>query len=216
METFLDHLPPIDWRDFERASETSKRVLHKLAGDGDLLRALVHRVEEAPRLLEMAEHHQLLDRMVIYDALDRGFRIRLHLTTDEHHDRPHDHRFSFSTLILRGGYRHIWHAPGQEVGEGMDVARLRPLFVTTEAQGACYTLHHSALHTTFTTPDTVSLFIRGPAEKQRSVITDKRSGKLWWRYGESDETAERRSEVQMSAEGYRKMRARLEVLGVLR
>lgn len=215
MISYLDAVPPIDWSDFEQASRTSKKLVRRLAGDQDLLRALIYEVEKNGRLQEMAEHHQLLDRIVIYDALDRGFRIRIHVSTDEHHDRPHDHRFSFTSLILRGSYRHIWHSPEQEIDDDMNVSKIRPLFVTREAQGACYTLHHSVIHTTFTTPDTVSIFLRGPAEKQRSIITERKSGKVWWRYGEQDETSERRTTVRMTMDDYRRVRGRLEALGII-
>ena len=131
---FLDDLPAIDWQEFDAVASTTKSIVRRLAADRSLLAALVDNVPNRPDLLRQCEHHRLLDRLVIYDGLDRGFKIRLHLSTDDHLDRPHDHRFSFTTLILRGQYDHIWYEP-KEVAEGVP-GPLRPLFATTERLGA--------------------------------------------------------------------------------
>ncbi|NEB74295.1 hypothetical protein G3I40_03445 [Streptomyces sp. SID14478] len=234
MIDYLDSLT-IDWNDFEKAGEVTREVVHRLSEDKESLRKLVYDVENKPELLAMCERHQLLDYIVIYDALDRGIRLRLHLSTDDHYDRPHDHRFSFSSRILAGGYTHTWyHMDGDVYGEGPDpearqylnrynpdprgqahLDKLTPHVTRWEAPGSCYTLHHSAIHTTFTTPDTVSLFLRGPVEKDRSVIMDKEEGTLWWRFGRQDEPEERRQQKAMGLDAYRQIRDRLEDLGVI-
>ncbi|MFD5106297.1 hypothetical protein [Streptomyces cinereoruber] len=236
-ETVIDYLDrlTVDWSDFERAGEITRDVVHRLADDKESLRKLVYDVENRPELLAMCERHQLLDYIVLYDALDRGVRLRLHISTEDHFDRPHDHRFSFSSRIVAGGYTHTWyHFDGDLYAEGPDPEarrylsrhnpdpraegvqeRLTPHIVRREEPGSCYTLHHSALHTTFTTPDTVSLFLRGPVEKDRSVIMDKAEGTLWWRFGRQDEPEERRRQKAMGLDAYREIRERLEKLGVI-
>ncbi|MGK4585450.1 hypothetical protein [Kitasatospora sp. HPMI-4] len=230
----LDQLT-VDWSDFEAAGEQTREVVHRLAGDKAALRELVYGVEHRPELLAMCERHQLLDYLVLYDALDRGFRLRLHISTEDHYDRPHDHRFSFSSRIVTGGYTHTWyHLDGDLYADGPDqealrylnrdtpdprghthLERLTPHLTRWESPGSCYTLHHSAIHTTFTTPDTVSLFLRGPVEKDRSVIMDKESGKLWWRFGRQDEPESRHRQKSMGLEAYLEIRERLEKLGVI-
>jgi hypothetical protein len=212
----------IDWSDIERARQQSKELLHALAQDRTALRALVERAREVDDLFDKCEHHRLLDKLVIYDALDRGLRIRVHLSTNEHKDRPHDHRFSFTTLILRGSYQHVrhelTHAGGEqsipvESQDDFDAVthdlRVVPRFVTTERPGNCYTLHHTEIHTTFTTPDTVSLFLRGPAEKERSIITDRETGRAWWRYGEEQEKVSRRVAKRIDEQYFDSLVARL-------
>ncbi|WP_328485571.1 hypothetical protein [Streptomyces zaomyceticus] len=232
----LDHLDrlTVDWTDFEAAGEITRDLVHKLADDKESLRKLVYDVEHRPELLAMCERHQLLDYIVLYDALDRGFRLRLHLSTEDHHDRPHDHRFSFSSRIVAGGYTHTWYHLDGELYERPDpearqylsrhhpdprgashLDRLTPHLTRWEGPGNCYTLHHSAIHTTFTTPDTVSLFLRGPVEKDRSVIMDPAEGTLWWRFGRQDEPEQRRREKSMGTEAYRRIRERLEELDVI-
>lgn len=234
MIDYLDQLT-VDWSDFEKAGEQTREVLAELAADKPALRALVYGVEDDQELLASCERHQLLDYLVVYGALERGFRLRVHVSTDDHFDRPHDHRFSFSSLILRGGYTHTWHHcdtdlyPTEDDEEArrydsrhnpdprgrFDVGTVTPYLTRMERSGSCYSLHHTAIHTTFTTPDTVSLFLRGPAEKNRSVIMDKQTNTLWWRFGRDDETAERRADKPMGLDYYRHIRTRLEALEVI-
>jgi len=221
----LDRLT-VDWTDLDRATAVTDDLLHELAADKDTLRMLVDRAAEDGDLLAQCECHRLLDKIVLYDGLDRGFRIRLHISTSDHLDRPHDHRFSFSSLILAGSYKQVRHRIVGEVPEAVDAgiqedhqavpidARVEPEFATAEQIGSFYSIHHSVIHTTIMADDTVSLFIRGPAEKERSLITDRGTGKLWWRYGSQDESPERRAQKAMDLSKLEMRRRKLEVLGV--
>jgi len=221
----LDRLT-VDWTDLDRATAVTDALLHELAADKDALRMLVDRPAEDDDLLAQCECHRLLDKIVLYDGLDRGFRVRLHISTSDHLDRPHDHRFSFSSLILAGSYKQVRHrivgevpdsvAPGiQEDHQAVPIeARVEPEFATTERVGSFYSIHHSVIHTTIMEDDTVSLFIRGPAEKERSLITDRDTGKLWWRYGAKGESPERRAQKVMDLSKFEMRRRKLEVLGI--
>ncbi|MET9628329.1 hypothetical protein ABZX92_12775 [Lentzea sp. NPDC006480] len=199
----LDKLD-LDWSDLPKTHEVTSALLAELAEDKDTLRLLVDRVREEQSLMAMCERHRLLDKIVVYDGGERGFRLRVHISTREHRDRPHDHRFSFTSRILTGRYRHTrhdlvgeldesvpWHVQ-DDVDARLSEARAVPMFVTHQTAGSTYSLHHTEVHTTFTTPGTVSLFLRGPAEKDRSLITERETGRLWWRYGADKEKTERR------------------------
>jgi hypothetical protein len=233
----LDCLDTIafDWSDFDRAGHESRAFLRNLSQDRPALRKLVYEIELRPDLLAMCERHQLLDYLVLQSSDERGFRLRMHVSTDDHFDRPHDHRFSFSSYILKGKYSHTLH----EVRRGFydearnDEARafdsrfnldmseellsqdIGPVHSRDEVEGNCYSLHHSQVHTTFTTPDTVSLFLRGPSEKRRSIIFDRDTGRYWWRYGMQEESPERRMSKAMTIEYYMQLRSRLERLGII-
>jgi hypothetical protein len=221
----LDRLT-IDWTDLDRATAVTDQLLHELAADKDTLRMLVDRAAEDDDLLAQCECHRLLDKLVLYDGLDRGFRVRLHISTSDHLDRPHDHRFSFSSLILAGSYKQVRHrivgeVPGeidagiQEDHQAVPIdARVEPEFATTEQVGSFYSIHHSVIHTTIMADDTVSLFIRGPAEKERSLITDRDTGKLWWRVGSQGESPERRAQKVMGLPQFEVRRRKLESLGI--
>lgn len=223
----LDRLT-IDWTDLDKATAVTDALLHELAADKGALRMLVNRAAEDDDLLGQCECHRLLDKIVLYDGLDRGFRIRLHISTRDHLDRPHDHRFSFSSLILAGSYKQVRHRVIGDVPDSDSVApdvqedyqavpivaRVEPEFATTERVGSFYTIHHSVIHTTIMEDNTVSLFIRGPAEKERSLITDRDTGQLWWRYGAKDERPERRAQKTMNLSQFEMRRRKLQALGV--
>jgi hypothetical protein len=224
----------VDFSDFIAAGKATRNLARALAEDRTTLRELVHGVLKDDRFA-MCERHQLLDYLVLYDAPERGFRVRLHLSTEDHFDRPHDHRFSFSSYILTGTYRHTWYECDRDpYAESSDeecqrwdslrnpdensshlLNRVSPLLMRDETPGSCYTLHHSVLHTTFTTPGTVSVFVRGPSEKRRSVIMDKTTGRVWWRYGQQEESRERRSTKAMTRLDYEEFVGKLESLGVI-
>jgi hypothetical protein len=225
----LDRLPPIDWSRFNEASQLTRSLLQELVADKETLRILVARIEHDPHLLSQCERHELLERLDIYDARDRGFQLRFNFTTEVQSVRPHDHRYSFSTYILRGSYRHIWFDPGQEIYDRsaddtaihhldrtnpdhhaqIDFAAMKPLFITTEQPGAQYTIHHSCVHATVTTPDSLSLIVKGPGEKNRSLIADRASEKVWWRFGRERETPQRIQRKKMSVDYYRTLRRKL-------
>jgi hypothetical protein len=217
----------VDWSDLPKARAQTKEILTALAADRAALSELLERAREEDDLFDKCEHHRLLDKLVIYDALDRGFRIRVHMSTDDHRDRPHDHRFTFTSLILRGGYKHIRHQlvgripqeVASSVQDDFDAVetglRVVPLFITNEKPGNCYTLHHTEIHTTYTTPNTVSLFLRGPAEKERSIITERETGRLWWRFGEDKEKNERRASKRIGSAYFDGLVGRLRAMEVV-
>lgn len=217
----------VDWSDLATAHQATKPFLEELARDQATLRLLIERARESPHLMAMCERHRLLDKLVIFDGGPRGFRLRIHLSTQEHLDRPHDHRFSFTTCILAGGYRHVRHQLVGDLGNAVPPAvqddfdavptdlKAVPRFVTHERAGHVYSLHHTEVHTIYTEPDTVSLFLRGPAEKERSLITERETGRLWWRYGADKEKADRRARKVMKPEEFDELTRRLVKMDIL-
>jgi hypothetical protein len=230
----LDKLRPIDWSNFNEASRVTRSLLQELVEDKETLRILVAQIEHDPHLLGQCERHELLERLDIYDARDRGFQLRFNFTTPIHSVRPHDHRYSFSTYILRGSYQHIWFDPGQEIYDRsaediairhldktnpdenaqIDFPAMKPLFITTERSGAQYTIHHSCVHATVTTPDSLSLIVKGPGEKNRSLIADRATAKVWWRFGREQEAQERVQRKRMPVDYYKTLRRKLADWGI--
>jgi hypothetical protein len=173
-------------------------------------------------LLGICERRQSFDCIVLHDA-ESGSRLEVHVSTDQHVDHPHDHRYSFSSFIVCGGYDHTWYKParsrdGQD-GEGAtsehgaqlpsggdepvtQQADLVPYVTRFEQPGSCYSIHHSVIHATAGTDDTVSLFLRGPEEKDAPTM-------------QVDGTPERREKKPMSVDCYRDLCAKLERLEVI-
>ncbi|MEU7058742.1 hypothetical protein [Streptomyces sp. NPDC046197] len=212
---FMDSLPAVRWDDLEAAAEVTERIARRIGDDKALLRALVDRVRRTPELREKCECHSLDDKIVIWDAPEKGLRIRLRLANTDQYERVHNHRFSFTAYILSGSYQHTLYATDQPLDETADITRFWPYFVREEPAGHSITLHHEQLHTTITEPETISLMIQSPAQKRRAFIIRKDGGHVWWREGAADESAERRAEVRMTDGRFEHWVARLEAIGVL-
>ena len=171
MYKLLDDVPAINWSDFLAAGRQTREILHRVAADREYLRYLVEHVAETPALFEKCERHELDDKIVIYDAMaDRNFRIRFRLATAYQDERPHQHRFCFSTVILRGNYFQTLYTTDQSLDDGVDFDQIRPTICREEPMGSAFTIDHNVIHSTIAPPDTISLVLRGPAAKQRAII----------------------------------------------
>lgn len=210
----------LDWADFEGAGRQSRECLRELAADKSRLREMVFAVQENSSLLGMCERHQLFDCIVLNDAKS-GWRLEVHVSTGDELDQPHSHSFSFSSLVLHGGYEHTWYKPssphsGAGQGNGRTSksevlpssdepeaqrADLVPYVTRFEQPGSCYSIHQSVVHAATATDDTVAIVLRGPAE------TRSTEGR--------DAEREPRPKGQMSADYYSDLCARLERLEII-
>lgn len=235
-EKFINRLDAttIDWSDFPTAAIRSRSLLMDLRADPVALGGLVDRIETTPELLDLCECHEMLDYLVVYDALDRGLRIRIHMATQQPVDRPHDHRFSFSSVIMKGSYQHTLYSLAEPIDYTIDDddavyyqdsrhpdprrsvgrASLTGTLTRDEGEGDCYTIDHRTIHATTWAPGTISMFLRGPVEKDRAVIMEPSTGKLWWRFGRTQETSARRADKTMSLDKYRTLRDQLHEVGI--
>jgi hypothetical protein len=151
---------------------------------------------EQPGLLRLCEHYDILDKIVLCDD-PSGARLRLHIFLPGYFDRPHNHRWSYASTILRGEYRHYLFGD-VELDEQVDPASLRVLQARQEHVGHAYALHHTMVHAVVAEPFTVSLVFRGPAVKDRFLVMDRRTGESWWQYGASQEPAHSAEAKRMS------------------
>jgi hypothetical protein len=211
----MNALPAVDWSDIEAAADTTRAVARTLGDDRELLRALIDRVPNTPELREKCELHALDDKIVIWDDQEKGLRIRLRLANSNQYERVHNHRYSFTAYLLYGTYYHTLYSTDQPLDETADVTRFWPTMVREERTGDMITLHHEQLHTTLTSPETISLMIQSPAQKRRAFMIRKSDGEVWYRLGAADEDQQRRDEVRMPDERFEHWRARLVELGVL-
>ncbi|MEW1548324.1 hypothetical protein [Streptomyces tsukubensis] len=78
------------------------------AADRPLLTRLVTGIEHDERLLAESEIHPLINRLVLYQDDARHLQVRLHLSPGTRELVHHDHKYSFSVLVLRGAYVHVW------------------------------------------------------------------------------------------------------------
>ncbi len=81
--------------------------------------------------------------------------------------------------------------------------------VRQEDVGDCYTLHHSQYHSIVEQPNTVSLLIRGPIEKERFQIASEEAREIRLQDGSSLNNPEEENQKKMRYERYEILVAKL-------
>ncbi len=165
-------------------------------------------------LFSLCEHYDILDKIILHNDEEKGIRIRLHIFADNYFDRPHDHRWSYSSHILSGGYKHIIYGIKGNVASP-EFDDLIPVQVRHEKKGDSYTLHSSQYHSVIAKPGTVSLIIRGPSHKDKFRLIDRVTKYSWWQYGASIESDEEKLKKRMTLERYDLLVDKLAKLGVI-
>jgi hypothetical protein len=201
-----------DWDDIDAVEATARKALDALAGDPAVIRAVLRDIPRTPGLLALCEHYDILDKIVLWDD-PAGFRVRLHVFLPGYFDRPHNHRWSYASTILRGSYRHYLFG-NAEMDQDIAPGSLDAVMLRQETVGSTYALHHSMVHAVVAEPHTVSLVIRGPAVKDRFLVMDRKTGQSWWQYGAANESAEDAARKRMSVDRFRELRGQLNDWGV--
>jgi hypothetical protein len=194
----ITHVAAIDWNDLAAVAATSDKLLTALDSDRTTLRELAEHALDNPQLRHLCEHYDILDKIVLHDD-PSGWRLRLHVFLPGYFDRPHNHRWTYSSRILHGSYTHTLYGTDDQLHTGdIDVTALQPRTVRTESTGDFYTLHHTMIHSVTAQPYTTSLILRGPAVKDRFLVTDRTTGQAWWQYGAATESPDEAARKQMN------------------
>ncbi|MFH8566384.1 hypothetical protein [Streptomyces sp. NPDC017988] len=204
----------VDWTDLGKVHLQNSEFLTALSADKEAMRELVDGVRAEPRLWDMCEHNRLFDKLVLHDAPDRNFRIRLHVWSNMEVAAPHDHRWSFTTRLLTGSYDHVLYHVVED-GDASVAPAFEQRFQSTERAGDSYTIHHETVHATTTKANTISLLVRGPAEKDVSRRMDPNTGKLWFGLGRKDQTDADVARRRMTVEHFDVIRAQLVDAGII-
>lgn len=197
----FDELRGIDWDNTTSILFGCTRLFDTLAADKALLTEWVANVAADEHLASMCEGYDFMRKLVLHDATDLGVRLRLHIYREGFFDRPHNHRWSFASYILRGGYVHRIYGGDDQFGENTDPATLSPIYERLELPGSAYSLHHSSVHSVHAEADTISLLVRGPAAKDRFLILDAAAEKnSFWVYGAANESPEQQASKRLTPE----------------
>lgn len=213
LPTVYAPLAGLDWTDLSAVTAASSTVLDTLTTDRALLGELADAMINDPRLAGLCEHYDILDKIVLHDDPD-GWRLRLHVFLDGYFDRPHNHRWIYTSRILSGSYTHTLYGTDHDFTDEVDVAALTPRLVRTEEPGDTYTLHHTMIHSVTAHGEAVTLIVRGPAVKDRFVVTDRATGKAWWQYGAATETPEAAAAKRMTGNQLRDRIMALRAAGI--
>ncbi|PXX58826.1 hypothetical protein DFR70_113161 [Nocardia tenerifensis] len=213
MERIAENLCWIDWNDIDDVEINCREALNELAAEPRIVRERLDDLPNRPELLAMCEHYDILDKIVLHSDDDPGIRMRLHVFLPGYFDRPHNHRWSYASRILRGQYRHYLFG-NTEVDEQMDPNKLPVLQAREEPIGTSYALHHSMVHAVVAEPFTVSLVVRGPAVKEKFLVMDRHAGTAWWQYGAKDESAEETERKRLTPDRLQEVRGQLTEWGL--
>jgi len=154
MTRFRELIAPlrtVNWAALEDVSSLLEATLRSLTAQPAMVGALFSSAEHDPSLAALCEHYDLLDRIVFHN--DQQFRLRLHVFHPGYFDRPHSHRWSYSSLILAGRYRHLLYGQDDNLADTVDVSSLEPMMIGEAPTGSFYILHHSAIHSRRITPN---------------------------------------------------------------
>lgn len=186
LQDVIDQLPQLDFDDVDLLSEQLPTLLEQLARPA-VLSELVRRFVADDRLRGMSERLAELDKLVLYIHPDTDVRVRMHIFRQGYWDRPHNHRFTFGTRILRGAYQHTVYGHATDgVAPPEDLLRTRLRRVEHEGDG--YVIEHTLVHSVAAQARTVTLTVRGPAAKDAMLIVGDEGP--FWAYGAKQETQE--------------------------
>ena len=180
---FIQQIDALDWTDFEKVSLQSQELLQHLTAHRRLLGQLIHNC-----ILNKSEQYDLLTKLVLLER-PNGTRLRLHVFTDEYYDRPHNHRWPYSALILRGGCVHRIFSSSSSSPLETTAENLTPLLIEKRGRGVPYTLNTQVFHSVSVVSRTISLIIRGPARERSFRLIDRQTGEHWVQHGADHETS---------------------------
>jgi hypothetical protein len=198
VEAIIEPLRSLDWEDIDAVEHATRKAITTITEDPGEIRAALVSLPERPELMTLCEHYDILDKIVLHND-ESGIRLRLHIFLPGYFDRPHNHRWSYASMIMRGEYRHYLFG-NATLDETIDPDSLTALQVRQEHVGTIYALHHTMVHAVVAEPFTVSLVLRGPAIKDRFLVMDRKTGESWWQYGANQESVTSAAEKQMSLE----------------
>ncbi|WP_328332166.1 MULTISPECIES: hypothetical protein [unclassified Streptomyces] len=170
----FEGIDKIDWDDLPAVAALTQPLIRRFAEDKALFRRLLFAVEHDPYLWAKCEEDVVEDKIVLWDDVEKGLRIRLRMSTDYQQQLAHSHRFSFTNLVLRGTYLHRNYVARGGFDENTLPDDVHPVMLHEDRAGDCFTIHHSALHSTpFTELGTISLVLRGNPVKERAPVMFK-------------------------------------------
>jgi predicted metal-dependent enzyme (double-stranded beta helix superfamily) len=180
LSTVIAPLRTIDWEDMNEVESVGRKVLEEINSTRSVLRLALDELPSQADLLSLCEHPdahatsdlgQQLDKIVLYSDSDSGVRVRLHAFWPGYYDLPHNHRWSFVSLVLRGAFTQTLFGR-MKAGTDASDASLNAVAVREEKAGAIYALHHEDLHALISRRpvDTIGITAQSTRPQERSRI----------------------------------------------
>jgi hypothetical protein len=206
MLPIIDTLERVEWNDISQVERAVIPVLRELVSDRNRLVAAMELVFEDADMFQRCESTEFFDRVILYESPTNRFSIRLLSMRPLDRDIPHNHRASFATFVLAGGYQHtIYNSPSglvdaQLISDEQLLAGLEKVYERWEQPGSLYALHPAAIHSTRPIDGHLSLNIRGPSVLGRRLVLDPAKISPVWVDGGSDQRGPRMADHKMAAD----------------
>jgi hypothetical protein len=208
LDEIFDASGPIDWDDPHAAGKVADDVFDQVAATPDLLVGLVEEIGLAGGTAEAGESYPRMDKLVLWHSADRAVRLRLHVFFPGYADRTHNHRWSFVSRIVSGGYVHSLYGSEADVMREIEGGRVPRVVYAGRVQASSeYFLHHSMVHSLRADEVAVSLVLRGPSVKDEYFTLADGDGsaglseRLLWSAGAARESSDERASKEMSEDG---------------
>ncbi|MBU2592875.1 hypothetical protein KKD61_05505 [Patescibacteria group bacterium] len=217
IKSVIKSLEKLDWENLEKVANHNRKLLEYLFNNREIISLFLKNVLKDNTLISLTEHYDFFDKIVLYADKKGRFRIRLHIFSGDPSTkyRPHCHRWIYSSVILRGGYKHFIYGTEDEINESTNIKDIKPIIIHEEKIGSIYTLNHKVFHSIETQPNAVTTIIRGPALKDRFLIIDKKTNKRWHEYGRESETIEEIKRKSIDISGLKKLIEKIYKLKVI-
>jgi hypothetical protein len=207
---YLDSLATLDWKDLSSVRTVCGPILRGFGLELARIAAAMQYTLNTPELLGRCVSDGFFDRVVLYEAPDKHYSIRVHFLVPTEYERPHNHRATFVTRLISGQYIHsiytlphdVWSRDSRVPLTKKEISQLRPTLVRLEQSGSGYVLHHSVFHSTIGDSHHASIVIRGPSERERLLFVDQRLETAVWMFGGNfGENASQEAESKRSLGG---------------
>ncbi|MEM8557864.1 MAG: hypothetical protein AAGG50_08565 [Bacteroidota bacterium] len=198
--TQLDDLERLDWDDLAEVQRVTRPILERLASDRAALTDLVEVSQkngDDHSAWELTDHFA---RLILARSKRSGARLILLSMNQNDRNIVHNHRASFTTMILNSGYGHyIYGYNIRHEGQKIETKDLQPISFRNELAGSIYSIHHSSLHSTRPLPNHLSLIVRGPSVLDSRVVIDPNLAHPEWVNGGSDSAQPRDASLTVDA-----------------
>ena len=217
LDGILRNAVSIEWTDAGQAHAAISGIFDRILAEDELLATVIDETIASRGSEGDCESFEDLDKLVLWQSADRAVRLRLHVFFPGYYDRPHNHRWSFASRILRGGYAHSLYGLEDEVWAAAERGVLPAArYVSEERAGDGYFLDSSLVHSVHADTVTVSLVLRGPAVKSDYFQFDVAANRVRHGLGATQESAAERLSKAMTGDGFSRVRTTLEQQGLVR
>lgn len=171
----------LNWNDDDIILDSCRIILEQYAKK-ELLSHVLAYLPEKEDMFSLCEHKKTIDKITLYKSVYTETSIRLHLFSPAFAAYPefvHEHRWSFCSYILQGGYiKQIFAQP-----IATDQIKPDKIFEAFLGKGDVYYFSHKGFHIVKPLPGTVSMLIRGPSCKEQAYHVNPSEVKMKWHLG---------------------------------